>query len=380
MIEKQRRFLKNVYILMILDMLFFPFIPVIKIPWGGILIIVVSIFKGSSIFRVYTPYLLIILSIIISLFFSYLSNEQYFLNNVQTSAILLMSFLYMHCFSKNKERMEPYITNILKVYFLFTFILAVIYFIDNPLYQNIRAVFTMSGKELEYTEFDILNRFVGIMSDPNNCGCSMVAIVAFLIDKIEDNKIKIIYLFMLAYIVTTTMSITAIVAFLIMLILIIKNTRILSGRMLIVIFVIAMLVLMLIFYLPSTTLGELVKNRMELNTSDNTAGGRTKMWADIVLNANIFEHLLWGEGGTILINGNVVPPHNGHLYMLYNYGGIGYISFITWFLKKLANYNWAWIIMLCFTINTLVIDYRATMVFVVLTIAELYSNKKRVES
>jgi hypothetical protein len=46
-------------------------------------------------------------------------------------------------------------------------------------------------------------------------------------------------------------------------------------------------------------------------------------------------------GGTLIIDGVVFSPHNGHLHLIYSYGFIAYAIFIYIFFRKRVNTTWA---------------------------------------
>ena len=73
---------------------------------------------------------------------------------------------------------------------------------------------------------------------------------------------------------------------------------------------------------------------------------------------DFWEYLLIGKGGVTLVDGVSYAPHNGHLYLILNYGFIAYFIFMYLVFRKragqtLETYIWILPIFIGFSINVM---------------------------
>lgn len=372
---KQNISTDRLFVLLIVDMLLFPFVPILKIPFGCIIWVMLAIQKKNDVLEVKKEYLILLFFALVSIGNCYITLHSYFRNNIMNIIPLLMSLAYLHIFSKNTFDLKGIIIKVLEIYLVFNFFLVVLYLINYNAFFIFRSIFTFSGTAFSYSERGILTRYCGIMSDPNNCGCATVAILCYLLDNTSySTKKNILFHLIVLITIVATMSVTAIIAFAFMFVIRILHARSFNPRIIISSLGVIVIITIAAVYLSKTETGSLFIQRIQLNTSDNSGGGRTKIWTEIIKNKNILKYVLWGDGGTIVINDNIIRPHNGFIYLIYNFG----LVFCLTFTKSIARFfnkktNWIWIFMINFVLNTIIQDYRALMIYIILVICEVYS-------
>lgn len=113
------------------------------------------------------------------------------------------------------------------------------------------------------------------------------------------------------------------------------------------------------------------KLRIGNNLAGGTASGRLGYWQETIVNFIWPLYLFLGRGqGARGINGNRFWGYSGHFQIIIYYGFAAYIIFIYTFFRKPQNRSWRSYValvpyLLVFSVNTLIIDFRASLVFVV---------------
>ena len=109
--------------------------------------------------------------------------------------------------------MRDFLSKLLFIYTTVVFVFTVIYIIDPQLFFDIRSVFTMGNTKINFHS-RTYNRFTFIYSDPNNAGCALTGVYAYVLF-CEKNKLwkNLYYIITLTAAIAMTMSIQSIVAF-----------------------------------------------------------------------------------------------------------------------------------------------------------------------
>lgn len=376
--------------LLILDILFLPYIKIIGTSLSSILLILILIFNFNTIYSikrnllVYVFFILAILSFMISCF----RFPMYKLTNLSRLVILVMTILLFIYLKNCKVLNKIHIEKILLIYLFFNTILALIFYFNVGDYFQLKNIWSLSLTQYDSnTTANVLTRFCGIVSDPNNCACLTISICAFLDNYKLSKKYLLLKNVMSIFIVVATMSVSGIMclAFYFSFIYILRPLFEKKVNLLSIIINISSLILIIsiILVLLNSDIGSLLIDRIELNS---TGGGRIERWINILSNFNILKYTIIGLGGTLVLNGTILNPHNGFLYLIYNYGLIVAIIFtlkiIVPFFKsvpKLFKENLFFIFFLInFIYNTVLLDYRVALTYTIIYSTSLYmANTKR---
>jgi len=222
----------------------------------------------------------------------------------------------------------------------------------------------MNGNVIEVKDSLLIHRFTSTYSDPNNAAVSFIAVYAFLIFNIKLNQREFIYLSLATIFITvSTMSSTGFVLLGFVFLLVIinymtrkKTYRIKSINSLLIKIIIFLFCLPLIYYAINRFLSSDVVETALYRISINSTNSRFKIWGTLLSSENIFKYIIFGKGGTILLNKVPFKPHNGHLYLIYNYGILAYLIFIYIFfrirkLSLLKKYSFLFVFFMGFTRN-----------------------------
>lgn len=376
--------------LLIFDILFLPYIKFIGTSLSSILLILILIFNFNTIFSIkrnlliYVFIILAILSFIISCF----RIPMYKLTNLSRLVILVMTMLLFIYLKKCKALNKIHIEKIFFVYLIFNAILALIFYFNVGDYFQLKNIWSLSSTQYDSdTTANVLTRFCGIVSDPNNCACLTISICAFLDNYKLPKKYLLLKNILSIFIIVATMSVSGIMClvFYFSFIYILRplfEKRVNILNIIINIFSL-ILIISIILALLSNDIGSLLIDRIELNS---TGGGRIERWINILNNFNILKYIIVGLGGTLVLNGEILNPHNGFLYLIYNYGLIVAIIFtfkiIVPFFKsvpKLFKENLFFVFFLInFVYNTVLIDYRVALTYTIIYSTSLYmANTKK---
>lgn len=376
--------------LLIFDILFLPYIKFIGTSLSSILLILILIFNFNTIFSIkrnlliYVFIILAILSFIISCF----RIPMYKLTNLSRLVILVMTMLLFIYLKKCKALNKIHIEKIFFVYLIFNAILALIFYFNVGDYFQLKNIWSLSSTQYDSdTTANVLTRFCGIVSDPNNCACLTISICAFLDNYKLPKKYLLLKNILSIFIIVATMSVSGIMCLLFYFSFIYILRPLFEKRVNILNIIInifsLILIISIILALLSNDIGSLLIDRIELNS---TGGGRIERWINILNNFNILKYIIVGLGGTLVLNGEILNPHNGFLYLIYNYGLIVAIIFtfkiIVPFFKsvpKLFKENLFFVFFLInFVYNTVLIDYRVALTYTIIYSTSLYmANTKK---
>jgi len=305
-------------------------------------------------------------------------------NNIVNLAILLYAvavyFFYKHL-------MDTYRFNIsylLLFYLAFVFSLAVPYFFEPLLYFQLRSLWTLSGNVITFEEFSSIYRFSGILSDPNNAAVVFSAVVAYLIFNQKAKQIHAYGLFLvLLFLTICTMSSTGFILFALLAVFYVLHVLSSSSLDKVIIFSFFCLLALALYPIVSK-LGflesEVLATALE-RLSENSSESRFKIWKDLIFNERIVYHFFVGGGATLIIDGELVKPHNGNIYLIYAFGFWGYLFFLYIFFRRrydlpLRFYYFIVLLFLGFSVNVGLYDFRFTMILALL-VAD-YSSKSAV--
>lgn len=355
---------KFIFYLCVFDILFFPYVRILSVSLSMLVLPVWYSFRFNKI-RIDNELRISLIAIaLISISYlwalAFQPNMADFLreSSINTGIVLYlfaMYFFFKYCFSN----LDISIKFPLVAYVLFGFFLAVIYTIAPSYYFIVRSFWTMSGEVIEFRDFSSMVRYTGTLSDPNNVAVIFCSILSYLLYNEHIGRISCLLLFGMGFlIIGSTMSSTGFIAFSFVLTVTMftsLNFKSNAKRIFFNIFSLILVFTLLISVLPMTTSSEL--GQVSINrVIDNSAGSRIDIWKSIVSLDKIFDSLLIGDGGTIFVDGDAIKPHNGHLYLLFNYGVFSYLVFILIFFRKrmgttIVQYLCTVPIFLGFTIN-----------------------------
>lgn len=292
---------------------------------------------------------------------------------------LLFCMLYYYFFLFYLRRKNINLEKIFFSFMIFSSVMALIYRVKPQFYFILRSYWSMSGTTITF-ESAFWNRYTFIVSDPNSIGPILCSMMLFILAVIPDeNRFKKIFSILLTGItVLVTISTTAVLIYLgsIFLYVITKkwykwNRKISKFGMIVLFSVVLLGLIGGGRYIQDTNLFqvntlELLWVRVGNNIKDGTLSGRTEIWKHIIDSFNWLEYMIIGRGAPVDSYGTIIRPHNGYFYMILSYGAIGCISFLYIFFRKPNRSLWKQYIplipmLLLFSVNTLVLDYRAML-------------------
>lgn len=333
---------KWIFYIVILDVLFFPYIRILKASLSMLILPIWYLFNMKRIIvtKEMKLFFVMLFFVLSSLFLSFIFHPRFMMSNITNTIILIYGFLYYFFFLWSLKRNDFTIRKFLFAYVVFVSSLAGLYFVNPSLYFQVRSLWTMGTNSIEVNNSLLMFRFTSTFSDPNNLASIINAILLFVMMKKEEKvNNKIIIVIASAFIVTMTMSSTGYVLFgiflifytLSLLIRIIKRPRIRKATIWIVL--LCLLILPMIYVgieeFLSNDIAKLSLSRLESNSLDS----RLLIWRNLIENKNMFIHMFFGDGGTIILNDNLYRPHNGHFHVIYNYGFISYLIFLYIFFR-----------------------------------------------
>lgn len=381
----------------IIDALFFPYIRSLHASVSMILILVwglihLPMLLNMKCFKIVIGiYILIITSVLrgIVVFPKYISA------NITGMMILLFCLLYYVYFYIELKNNEINIIPIFYAQIIFSAILAMYYLVNPQGYFNIRSIWTMSGSTITYYEA-IYSRFTFLQSDPNNNGCIICAMMLYIFQNEKNiSSVKRVVLMILVGIsVFASISTTGFIVYFLSIGLYVASKNGYRIRryepryvkpfnfiMTVAIAIALVMVVGLVFTNRISFSFDLIstmKERFKLTTSGGTMSGRIDIWSEILNTFNWYQYIILGRGDTLIDRyGNVHAAHNGHIHMVLAYGMVAYMTFLYLFFRKCRERNWKSYIpmiplFLLFSINTLIIDFRATIALSL--IAATYHN------
>lgn len=366
--------------LVIIDLLFFPYIRIFHCSVGMIIVLLWSLFNVRKINKIS-----IISSVII--FLSMLYGIIFFEAGkigIESSIILVYS-LVLYDFFNYHIRENMTMKNVFILYILFVLCMVAVYMLMPNKYFNIRSFWSLNVTEITFTELQ-MSRFTHIFSDPNNAGTILTAIFSYLVvyEKLNLKELFIIILTICLSVIMSfsiSASILFIVAIIIILIGNMKFKKINFKTITIAIFIITFIGIILI-NLDNILNNQYIKTlllRKQINSS-NGLGGRIEIWRYTLASIDPLNYIFLGKGNVIDSMGNIIKPHNGVLYILYSYGLVTLLlltkKFIKFNYKKLLNNVPLLPILINILINTGFNDYRFMSLSVLLISLMHIKNKK----
>lgn len=369
---------KNIILLTLIDLMFLPYLKPLPIK---ITMIVVPLYffinikkildYEKSIYFIFSIFLMII-SILVGFLFNHhnIPIATYLTDNFIIFVTMIIAImLYFIVFQKESidENNHNKIVKVIEVFMILNFVLAVIYWINPQNYFNLRVIWSYSGG----VDFEHLttNRFTSIFGDPNNLSPIIILMFLYLFYFSDlSNFKKMIYLIMLVYSTIASLSNTGSVILLFTIGMVLIHSLVKKGlhkNFKPYLYIAITISLVTIFYKYNLFSFETILNNFlgrANNYGDDISGLRFKRWSDYISNKNIMLNTFIGFGGNIK-DGKFMKPHNGNLLLIYHFGFIFYIYFITLFFKN-NKVNFKHIIsflvfFIIFTMNTLVFDFRA---------------------
>lgn len=308
-------------LLCIVDVLFFPYLRVLSSTVSMFVLALWCVLNLHTVMRFRTE-ISITLIIILSTFIGIALYNNY---SGITNSVMLVYAVFLNAFIVRFGRKID-IGKILKAYLFFSSLFAVLYLVLPQLYFNVRSIWTMGNTEISFAVRTI-NRFTLFYSDPNDAANIYVGILVFLILYTEEKKTlnMLLYIALSMVCIISTVSISGMLSFLICFAaLLFFNSKNRTFVRTIIGCAIIVLVIIAVFGIPrnlvsSDIIGSYLK-RFELNTSDNSYGGRTIKWKNAIENCFSYYNFIIGKGGVYDNLGKVFLPHSGYLYMLISYG------------------------------------------------------------
>jgi len=398
-------FHSNKYIVLfsIVDLLLLPPLPVVRLPLSLLLITVWVIYNLPTLcknpsFKWFIVFAIIAVLSIVSGFARLRENDILLLNGLY-SVLILIFFMCQIYFSQQFMRRNLSIKVILYCFLSVSVLLAILYWLSPQAFFSLRALISIGETEIIFQE-RVINRFTLFFSDPNNAGAAFVIVMAFfiLIEKIKGLPLFVTVIAVL-FLVLSTMSVTALALyFMTLLFCVVINIDAISRKTvwcLIFCFLGSMLIALVLFInqdidprLEEVQIFTEMITRIGFNVGSDVvfAGGRFDIWLSTILSFNIVEFIFFGVGPMLASGGQALAPHNGHLYLLYGFGLIGYLIIIKHFfiLPKSASidsYGVLLPIFMIFSMNTALQDFRfgvfMALVSGLLSAKEFQNNEER---
>lgn len=372
---------KIIFFICTIDILFFPYIRIASASLSMILLPLWYIFnlRKIKVTKEFALFVVLSLIVIFSVMFSFLNfpGASFLNSNIVYSTILIYGFLYYFFYRFFFDNSDFPLTKILNTYTIFGFALATVYLISPSLYFFVRSFWTMSGNVIEVENGLSIHRFTSTFSDPNNAAVAFVAVLAFLLFNSKQSAFKnLLLIAMTGVIVSATMSSTGFIlygttlAFLLLKGIFRKNPFVFRKST--VLYVILIILISPLLFLVANSFFDSQTFQVAMDrVIGNSMDSRTDIWRTLLANENIFEHILIGTGGTVLVSGIPYSPHNGHLHLIYSYGMIAYVTFLIIFFRKrkktsLASYFFILILLLGFTVNVGIYEIRFVTIMALL--------------
>lgn len=374
-------------ILIVCDILLFPYIRILSCSFTMIYILLWSMYSFNKILNNEKAVVGFIFLILVSHLVGFVAYNSVY--GISTSVIVIFVCLLLIYLKETGIRVP--VQRILIVYLFIAFIGAIVYLLNPQLYFNVRSFWTMNGQTIEFTEY-MINRYTFIFSDPNNAACAFVGVLAYLLlfEDIPKLWMTLFCVVSTCTCVIATFSVSGVLILLAVLFLFFfvkferKANYIASMLILIFVGIFALLCFGPLLFKDSGILDVLL-TRIELNTENASMGGRTSIWRYALENIFSWKNMLIGNGA-ILNNQSVeYRPHSGVLYLWLAYGLPATVLFFRQFIDKQLLNNATTrilyvVVMIPFgvilLINTGLSDYRF-MTIMALIVAAM-SNKHRI--
>lgn len=318
------------------------------------------------------------------------------MTNVQTLVIIIYAYIAYEYVATTKRKYDIDLTNIFILYLSVAAAFMLLYWAKPTLFFQIRPFWTIQRTGEVFTSY-ANNRYTFLVSEPNNLSALVVAIMAYLFTEGSIEKKEVIGIsVIIACIVVSTSSNSGMIYYVAIFFLCIvfrgKKARYPKQRsmglyrkafMYVAIAVVLVFVAVIIFNWDKVSQSDLFNtatNRYKLyiNSQDvDYTGARSEVWKRMIQSHNIFEYLIIGDA-------SIGKPHSGHLYIIYAFGMVMYVLFMRAFLLNFKRGRAAYFVRIVFlavfTMNTLIVDLRAFVLFAVLLAATARNNEGNMKS
>lgn len=378
-IIKENKIDKKIFYICIIDTLFLPYIPVLSIKISLIALIYwfLKMNKNIKIEKNEKMIIFFVFLVIVSVLVSGFSNNLSIWNsNIINSLILIQGMVYLFFYLYYFKYYDQSLKYILIIYIVFSLVLCIVFYISPGNFFKLRNLWSISGNYLNFnvSTLSIITRFGGLLSDPNNAAVIYVAILLYLVfsTKITLNQ-SVILLAFVGILVFATMSTTGLICYVFAGILslyqIIKKFVNYKNKVetYLLTFLLIIIFVAVFCTITQTEVYKLVLER----ASDSTLSTRTDNWLEIIKGINISSVFLLGAGGNIIVNDHIVRPHNGHIFLIYNFGFLAYFIFMYLIFRyrkgsEKKQYSFLLVVFIGFTINVGLLDQRFLFLLVLL--------------
>ena len=352
-------------LLCVVDVLMFPYIRALSCSLSMLIVVLWCFLHFGSIplkNSIFVVVPMVVASVAFGLF------VYHSMSGLATAILVIYSVLLFYLVSTYYNAdFKKLLSKIIFIYVTLVFVLAVIYALAPQIFFNLRSFWTLNNTKIEFTSL-MINRFTFIYSDPNNAGCALTAIYAYILICEKHKMWKYIYyISTIGISVLLTMSIQGVAMFgvvsLGILMLKGEQSKIVKKAMRrVMLAALVLLILIGSILLSNSELFESIFERL-LGGNLSTAGGRMSYWKDTISNALSWINIFVGKGAVIDSAGNSYLPHSGNLYMTISYGLITTVAYVVtmFVLPRRSNLKYYLVLlpfMMIFTINTGVSDYR----------------------
>lgn len=286
-----------------------------------------------------------------------------------TAIVIFMFGAYTMMMTTRMRSFRP-VATLLRIYLIFLFTLALIFFVNPGTYFAIRSFWSFSESVEFASELNILTRFTGTMSDPNNLAVSTCAVAALLVFYQESKVwLNLIALTMTAVIVVASMSVTGVICYAILAAAYILASNLPTLTRLALLFAATITGIAVFYVIRDTEVFRLATERV----MDSDADSRFSRWATAMDMNKFISSLVIGDGGTIFVNNFEYRPHNGHIHLAYSFGLICYLAFMLVFFRiprlgQWRHYLFLAILFIGFTVNVGIYEHRFAGVWVILMV------------
>lgn len=382
--------------MILLDALFFPYIRPLRCSMSMILLTVWYFFHLKTILHM--KYFQIVMLSGAVVFLSTLRGIMLYPQNLPDNMVQMITIVY--CMMYNAfflyaaEKYEIAFERIFYIQIIFSAVMACIYIARPQMYFDLRSLWTMSGTKIRYYGA-LYNRYTFLQSDPNSNGCILCAMMLYLFlnEKNSQSAKKLVTAFLTGISVAVSLSTTGVIVYILSLLLFFVTkkwyhirTKIKRVNFLTLCFLAAASLTGIVIFAghvsATVQLKEVLWERISITTGDGTMSGRTVIWKQILSSYNWLEYLILGKGSTLTDRYGIMRmAHNGHFHMILAYGLAGYLIFLYVYFRKSEKRPWKEYIsmiplFLLFSVNTLVIDYRASIALAVISAAYHSAGRK----
>lgn len=372
----------------LIDIFFLPYFNIIVIPISFFIIVWWALTNRHKIKKIidYKEILICIIFMVLSTIWGAFINSEFGVtgDNIKRLIQYIITFEYYFFFRYYFSNHAPKMKKTIYLFVIFVVILAVLFQISPSIYSKICSIWNkgnayISSSFLDSIVYGYTVRYGFIWTDQNNIAYAITSIILFALVFFKNDIIEILFLLVAnIFVLTCTMSsggwisfVLSWSAYFIYKIVKLKKIRILISKK--NCFNIFVLIIVLFAILESGVISDFFNSNMfqsaleRFETNENT---RSEIWLRILKGKNIFNNLLFGEGSTIVMNGNFPATHSGHLYWIYAYGFISYFIFIKQFFWLGTRKIWRYIpligFFLCFTMNTMVGEQKLFIIFIMI--------------